>query len=189
MTTLDYTAVSRYWSTATSSLLGPYMMEGFGFPSSAGRFRFHAERKIVDRLIHLISPDGHVLDLGCGNGCWTEYFAQQFSQVVAVEGSKPLYDALEERCAPYPNVMLVHDDVMLFEPEDQFDLVFLGGMLMYLNEEDVILLSRFFGPEQLSFVERPPSDKVPPYARVTTRRSTEALPITSNFFRHVIFPS
>ena len=140
MTTLDYETVSHYWNTATSSLLGPYMMEGFGFPPSAGRFRFHAERKIVDRLSRSLSPDSHVLDLGCGNGCWTEYFAQRFSRVVAVEGSKPLYDALEERCAPYPNVILVHGDVMLFELEDQFDLVFLGGMLMYLNDEDVISL-------------------------------------------------
>ncbi len=35
---------------------------------------------------------------------------------------------------------MIHDDVMLFRPEDQYDVVFLGGMLMYLNEEDVISL-------------------------------------------------
>ena len=34
---------------------------------------------------------------------------------------------------------------MLFRPEDQYDVVFLGGMLMYLNEEDVIsLLGKLF---------------------------------------------
>jgi len=186
MTTLDYETVNRYWNTATSSLLGPYMMEGFGFPVNAGRFRFQAECKIVDRLIHSISPDGHVLDLGCGNGCWTEHFAQRFSRVVAIEGSKPLYDALEERCAPYPNVLLVHGDVMLYEPEDQFDLVFLGGMLMYLNEEDVILLL-----ERLIPFLRPGAIVL---CRETTIRQGnsirhEALPTTSNFFRHVIFPS
>jgi SAM-dependent methyltransferase len=140
MTTLDYETVSRFWGTATSSILGPYMMEGFGFPASAGRFRFCAECKIVECLIHSVSPGGCVLDLGCGNGFWAEYFARRFSRVVAVEASSPLVEALEERCSPYSNVTLVHCDVMLFEPEDQFDLVFLGGMLMYLNDEDVILL-------------------------------------------------
>ncbi|MCH8840429.1 MAG: hypothetical protein IH831_07075 [Planctomycetes bacterium] len=39
MTTLDYETVSRYWSTAAPSILGPYMMDGFGFPAGAGRFR------------------------------------------------------------------------------------------------------------------------------------------------------
>ncbi len=116
------------------------MMDGFGFPAGAGRFRFRAECRIVDRLIHGVNPGGCVLDLGSGIGFWTEYFARRFSRVVAVEASRPLYEALEERCAPYLNVKMIHDDVMLFQPEDQYDVVFLGGMLMYLNEEDVISL-------------------------------------------------
>ncbi len=140
MTTLDYATVSRYWSTAASSILGPYMMDGFGFPASAGRFRFRTECKIVNRLIHAVSPGGCVLDLGCGNGFWAQHFARRFSRVVAVEASRPLYEALEERCASYSNVTLVHGDVMRFQPEDQYDLVFLGGMLMYLNDADVISL-------------------------------------------------
>ncbi len=140
MTPLDYATVSRYWSTADPSILGPYMMDGFGFPAAAGRFRFSAECKIVNRLIAGRSPDGCLLDLGSGIGCWTEYFAQRFSRVVAVEASQPLYDALQARCAPYPNVKTIHGDVMLLEPEDQYDVVFLGGLLMYLNEADVVSL-------------------------------------------------
>ena len=140
MTTLDYETVTRYWSKAAPSILGPYMMDGFGFPAGAGRFRFRAECRIVDRLIHAVNPGGCVLDLGSGIGFWAEYFARRFSRVVAVEASRPLYEALEERCAPYLNVKMIHDDVMLFRPEDQYDVVFLGGMLMYLNEEDVISL-------------------------------------------------
>ncbi len=140
MTALDYEAVNRYWSTADPSILGPYMMDGFGFPANAGRFRFRAESRIVNRLIHGVNPDGCVLDLGSGIGFWTEYFAQRFSRVVSVEASKPLYEALKTRCTPHSNVKTVHGDVMLFRPEDQYDVIFLGGLLMYLNEEDVISL-------------------------------------------------
>ena len=107
MITLDYETVSRYWSTAAPSILGPYMMDGFGFPSSAGRFRFRAECRIVNQLIHGINLGGCVLDLGSGIGFWTEYFAQRFSRVVAVEASRPLFEALEERCAPYLNVFFM----------------------------------------------------------------------------------
>jgi trans-aconitate methyltransferase len=142
MTRLNYETVSQYWSTANASILGPYMMDGFGFPSSAGRFRFRAECKIVDQLIQDANANGCVLDLGSGIGFWTEYFSQRFSQVIAVEASPPLFQALEERCVSYQNVKLIQGDVLCFQPEDEYDVIFLGGMLMYLNEEDVISLMR-----------------------------------------------
>ena len=68
---LDYAAVNSYWGEAETSLLGPYMMDGFGFPASAGRFRFHSESKIVQRLIRQFNAygTGNVLDLGSGVAC------------------------------------------------------------------------------------------------------------------------
>jgi 16S rRNA A1518/A1519 N6-dimethyltransferase RsmA/KsgA/DIM1 with predicted DNA glycosylase/AP lyase activity len=146
MTTLDYTTVSRYWDRARPSILGPYMMDGFGFPATAGEFRFRGEGSIVKQLTDGTDPDGCVLDLGSGIGCWTEYFAPRFARVVAVEASRPLFDAMQERCGPYPNVTMIHGDVMLFHPEDHYEVVFLGGMLMYLNEDDVISLLKKLTP-------------------------------------------
>lgn len=140
MAELDYAGVNQYWSKARPSIMGPYMMDGFGFPAGAGRFRFHGESRIVSRLIQKLDCAGTALDLGCGVGYWAEYFARHFAKVVAVEASLPLYEATQQRCAPYPNVTVVHGDVMAFEPEDCYELVFLGGMLMYLNESDVISL-------------------------------------------------
>lgn len=117
------------------------MMDGFGFPSNAGQFRFQAECQIVERLIRGI--DYHcMLDLGCGIGSWTEYFAQQFTKVIAVEASTSLFEAMRQRCARYTNISPIQGDVLLFEPEELYSMVFLGGMLMYLNESDVIALLR-----------------------------------------------
>lgn len=146
MAELDYAGVNQYWSKARPSIMGPYMMDGFGFPAGAGRFRFHGESRIVSRLIQKLDCGGTALDLGCGVGYWAEYFARHFAKVVAVEASLPLYEATQQRCAPYPNVTVVHGDVMAFEPEDCCELVFLGGMLMYLNESDVISLLRKLVP-------------------------------------------
>jgi len=140
MTSLDYAIIDRYWSRAEPSILGPYMMEGFGFPASAGRYRFGAEATIVDRLIGGADRDGTVLDLGSGNGCWTEYFASRFLRVVAVEASRPLYEAQQERCATFLNVKSILGNVMLFKPKDRYEVIFLGGILMYLNENDVVSL-------------------------------------------------
>ncbi len=139
---LDYATVSRYWSNAKPSIMGPYMMDGFGFPASAGSYRFDAEREIVERLICNASNNsgGAVLDLGSGVGFWAEYFAQRFGKVIAIEASVPLYEAMVARCSQYANATLLNDDVLAFEPEDRYSVIFLGGMLMYLNESDVIAL-------------------------------------------------
>ncbi len=158
---LDYSKVRAYWKRARPSMLGPYMMDGFGFPAGAGRFRFHGELKAVVQAIQNLGPDTSVLDLGSGVGVWTEYFAQRFAKVVAVEASSTLYEVLKDRCSRYPNVTTYNRDVLSFEPGGKpplvggkfgptdalgptrgFGLVFLGGLLMYLNDRDVRALLR-----------------------------------------------
>lgn len=121
-------------------------MDGFGLPAQAGRFRFRAESKIVERMIREAIPGGVVLDLGSGVGYWAEFFARRFAKVIAVENSRPLFEALVERCSAFHSVVPIHSDVKSFEPEHVYELVFLGGMLMYLNEEDVVSLLRRLAP-------------------------------------------
>ncbi|MCH8251669.1 MAG: class I SAM-dependent methyltransferase [Planctomycetes bacterium] len=145
---LDYSKVRAYWKRVRPSMLGPYMMDGFGFPASAGRFRFRGELSAVTEAIQNLGPDTAVLDLGSGVGVWTEYFAQRFAKVVAVEASSALYDVLKDRCSRYPNVTTYNRDVRSFDPDGKFGasggfgLVFLGGLLMYLNDRDVRALLR-----------------------------------------------
>ena len=145
-TGLDYSKVNLYWNNAMPSILGPYMMDGFGFPVGAGMFRFQSETRIVEDMIRGIDRNSAVLDMGSGIGCWTEYFARYFRKVISIESSKPLYEAMKRRCAHYPGVKAVYGDVMTFEPGERHELVFLGGMLMYLNENDVITLLRKITP-------------------------------------------
>jgi protein-L-isoaspartate O-methyltransferase len=139
---LDYATVSSYWSKAKPSIMGPYMMDGFGFPASAGKYRFDTECEIVQRLIRnaKIGSDGTVLDLGSGVGFWAEHFAQRFEKVIAIEASTPLYEAMATRCSQYPNATLINHDVRGFKPDGRYSMIFLGGMLMYLNDDDVIAL-------------------------------------------------
>ena len=146
MAEIDRAAVKQYWENAEATVLGPYMMDGFGFPVGAGNFRFRAETRIVRRLVANIRHKDKVLDLGNGVGYWAEEFAGNFSKVVAVEGSAKLFRALAERCAPYANVEPILGNVMAFEPGGSYSLVFSGGLLMYLNESDVIELLRSLAP-------------------------------------------
>ena len=79
---LDYSVVNSYWKKADPSIMGPYMMDGFGFPASAGRFRFHAESVIVQQLIRNAKVDttGAALDLGSGVGYWAEFFCAEIQE-------------------------------------------------------------------------------------------------------------
>ncbi len=143
---LDYSKVRAYWKQATASILGPYMMDGFGFPACAGRFRFQREQEAVERTIKSLPSSCSVLDLGSGVGFWTEYFAHRFAHVVSVEASPALYSALTDRCSRYPNVTTCNGDVLSFEPREKFGLVFLGGLLMYLDEHDARVLLQRLAP-------------------------------------------
>jgi len=140
MAEIDHALVSHYWAGVKSSILGPYMMDDFGFPVGAGHYRFRGESAIVQRLLRDVARDGTVLDLGSGVGYWAEQFAREFAHIIAVEGSGVLYQALAERCAPYANVTTVHGDVLSFKPDGDVSVVFLGGLLMYLDEADVTTL-------------------------------------------------
>ena len=137
---LDYSKVREYWSCVKPSILGPYMMQGFGFPASAGAFRFRGELEIATRLIGDVGPDVSVLDLGSGMGFWTEHFARTFARVGSVEASPCLHADLAERCSAYSNVVTVNGDALTFDPSERFGLIFLGGLLMYLNDADSIAL-------------------------------------------------
>ena len=146
MADLDYAAVSRYWNATQPSALMPYMMSGFGFPAGAGQFRFREESKIVRRLMADANTDGTVLDLGSGMGHWAEFFSHRFANVVAIESSRPLFEDLKRRCAPYANVTALRRTVSEFEPEGVYSLMFFGGILMYLNTDDVVSLLRKLTP-------------------------------------------
>lgn len=146
MAEIERESVSRYWENVTPSILGPYMMDGFGFPVGAGNFRFRAESRMVKRLLRGVDEDGTVLDLGSGVGFWAEEFAHRFSRVIAVEGSSTLYRELQERCAPYVSIKSIHGDVLSFKPEGRYRLIFLGGLLMYLDKKDVTALLKRLAP-------------------------------------------
>ncbi len=139
---IDYSRVRTYWSGVRPTVLGPYMMQDFGFPAGAGQFRFRGELEGATRLTGSVSADASVLDLGSGVGLWTEHFARSFAKVVSVEASPALHAALIERCSMYPNVVTVNGDALTFDPHERFGLVFLGGLLMYLNDADVVSLLR-----------------------------------------------
>jgi trans-aconitate methyltransferase len=140
MPELDKDAVNQYWEQVTPTILGPYMMDGYGFPASAGKYRLDVEEQVVDKFIQNLDRRGAALDLGSGMGFWAEIFARSFARVDALEGSSSLYAELEKRCSQQNNMRAFLGDVLSFQPDQRYQLIFLGGLLMYLDEKDVVVL-------------------------------------------------
>lgn len=73
-------------------------------------------RKVIDAAA--VQPEDQILEIGPGLGSLTVLLAQSAHSVVAVEIDKDLITALREAVKPYPNVKLIHGDILKQKPED-----------------------------------------------------------------------
>lgn len=87
---------------------------------------------------HFDRLDGErVLDLGCGYGCYTDYFAQIGADAVGVDGSEKMIAMARKR---YPGLRFTVADIekpLPFEDE-HFDIVFSNQVLMDIENIDFV---------------------------------------------------
>ncbi len=103
--------------------------EGFiDIPSLLRRYNLRPDKKLGQNF--LIDPNAlqqvvdsagvrqedTVLEIGPGLGGLTRLLSKRARRVIAVELDSRLIPALEEILAPYPNVELVHADILAFDP-------------------------------------------------------------------------
>ena len=140
---LDYDAVRRYWDRAAgAAAAASYMAHEQGLPQSCVDDRFAREREVVERWFADLGPDSSVVDVGCGSGAWTSLFAQRYRRVVGIEQSAKMVADSHERLRGMTNVELIQGDCLEVPIDGEFQGAFFGGLLMYLNRDDAVLLLR-----------------------------------------------
>lgn len=82
------------------------------------------------------SQQGTLLDLACGEGIMTEYFANKFSRVVGVDAASVHLEKAKKRL---PGVEFHHCLIEDFETEEKFDNVFLLMILEHVQNPVQIL--------------------------------------------------
>jgi SAM-dependent methyltransferase len=139
---IDYKAVQRYFDDAAdgASAAASYMAHDQDLPLSALRYRFEVEQRTIADWLDVIPKSATALDVGCGAGAWTSVFANRYARVIGIEGSTAMVEAARQCTQNAPNVSIVHGDVRVDLPDGEFQLVFLGGLCMYLNDDDVVAL-------------------------------------------------
>jgi len=76
----------------------------------------HVLQKIAD--IAQIRPTDTVLEIGPGLGSLTRHLAALAEQVIAIELDNRLFPPLEAVIEPYPNIQLIHGDILKVDPAE-----------------------------------------------------------------------
>jgi demethylmenaquinone methyltransferase/2-methoxy-6-polyprenyl-1,4-benzoquinol methylase len=77
------------------------------------------------------SPTGDVLELACGPGVWTEQLLRTADSVTAVDASPEMLARARARVGA-ERVRFVQADLFAWEPQDRYDLVFVGFWLSHV---------------------------------------------------------
>ncbi len=141
MNTINYKAVRRHWN---KSFAGEFKY-GDGYKIDDENFallRFKTEIRSLKEILHKNkAKTNSFLDIGCGNGKYSFYFSHLFNKVVGVD-----FSAASLRIAKHeavrrgiPNCVFHCSDLKRLNLNKKFDFIFVGGVLMYIKDEDLPL--------------------------------------------------
>jgi SAM-dependent methyltransferase len=135
---LDTKRVAAFWDDARRSAdedkQSGYLQDEW--PTALGMNRFAGEWKLVSSWLADV-PRGACLDVGCGVGLWLEHFAQRFERADGIDLSTEMVAATAKRLAHLPNVQVTVQGIGELPADRRYDLIFVGGVLMYVNDDEV----------------------------------------------------
>ena len=139
---IDDAVVESYFDGAggTAAVAMSMMAHGHNLPSDALAYRLGRELKTVGKWLEAVDNCGSVLDVGCGAGAWVEIFANRYCNVIGVERSPLMVEAARNRVAHLTNAEISLGDGRKDLPVGPFELIFVGGLFMYLNNSDALEL-------------------------------------------------
>lgn len=107
--------------------------------------RLHADYRNLGEwhaFSELVRVEGQarVLELGCGGGRWVERLAPRSREVIGVDISQNAIALARERASRLglSNVTYVVSSIVNYHPSGVFNLVYFSGILLYLNDDEVI---------------------------------------------------
>ena len=139
---IDDAVVESYFDGAggTTAASMSMMAHGHNLPGNAVAHRLAKEQHTIREWLEAVDASGRVLDVGCGAGAWVEIFANRYQSVVGIERSPLMIEAARDRVAHIPNAQILSGDGRKDLPTGPFELIFVGGLFMYLNDTDSLTL-------------------------------------------------
>jgi 16S rRNA (adenine1518-N6/adenine1519-N6)-dimethyltransferase len=100
---------------------------GFSFKKSLGQ-NFLIDTNILKKIVEFarLTEDTGAIEIGPGIGALTEQLARSSKKVVAFEIDQRLLPILAETLSPYPNVKVIHQDVLKADVKEVIEAEFSG---------------------------------------------------------------
>jgi SAM-dependent methyltransferase len=139
---IDERKVAAFWDGARRAA-DPNLQTGYlqdEWPAALGAARFRGEWRDVSRWLDAASAGrGACLDVGCGVGVWLEAFSRGFERVHGIDLSAEMVASVKARLAArgIENATVEAKSVLELDDSARYDVVFVGGVLMYLNDDVV----------------------------------------------------
>ena len=103
--------------------------------------KFIYEKKRLESIIKY-NPKWNLVDLGGGVGLWAEYFSEHINKVTLVEREEKFIELAKQKINN-KNIEIIHSDVVDFNAnKNSFDVVFISGVTLYLDDEYLLLLMK-----------------------------------------------
>ena len=147
---ISYNSVELFFKQRSNSNLKHkynYVMYLDDYPEIAIQRDIQAKAKVESLLT--IQEGMSVLDLGCGVGRWGELFCKKGTNYVGIDVSEKMIIRAKENLRAYDNKKFLVGNLCeirnffqsnSFKVQTKFDIIFICGVLMYLNDNDVITI-------------------------------------------------
>ena len=104
------------------------------YQSDFGREVDRLEKQCVESLISKI-PKGKALEIGCGTGHWTEYFATKGFEITATDISEEMLNVAKSKNIPGVHFIKANAENLPFE-NNSFDSVFAITVLEFVDDQE-----------------------------------------------------
>lgn len=98
------------------------------------RRSWFGEVAVVEQALAEAGPRGHVLELACGTGLWTQHLTAPAQSVTAVDASPEVIELNKQRVGA-DNVTYVLADLFQWQPPQQYDFIFFGFWLSHVPHD------------------------------------------------------
>jgi ubiquinone/menaquinone biosynthesis C-methylase UbiE len=127
----------EYYDTFLKQLPTDYKSARW-FSSAEARLDYDQTKAVlVKSLGRSIFQD--VLEVGPGDGVWTDLIIPKAKILTLLDQSIEMLNRAQERLKNVPDISFVHSDFLTYVPEKSFDLVFAIRCFEYFEDKDVAL--------------------------------------------------
>lgn len=137
---IDSTEVKNFWDNRAgkSEEIKTLAVTNLEPDAKLQELKLQQERMKIDSMLELNSND-ILLDLGCGVGAWSIYFASRVKMITGVEYSAKMMDIAIADTAKTKadNINFVCSNAIDFIDDKIYSIIFISGLILYLNDAEL----------------------------------------------------